>query len=300
MKATWPSNSPGAGRRGRPVPVGWLLAAPALATIALLYLVPLAASVVGAFEQQDGGWGLGSLRKAVDLYGGDILFTAAVVLGSTALIGLLAVAMAGYLVLGASPWVRRVLNLLYRWPMFVPFIVAGQVARTFLAKNGLMNNTLVAAGILDPLQTTGFLDWRGIVITFVWKQTPFVVLLLAGALASLDRSTFEAARNLGAGRLRILLEIALPQAKGSLMVALVLAGVTMMSVLSVLSVPLMVSSQSPTLISSDIAFRIQSYGDYGVANALGLISLAMTSVAAWFYLRHNSREQAREGRGAAA
>ena len=57
------------------------------------------------------------------------------------------------------------------------------------------------------------LDWRGIVITFVWKQTPFVALLVAGAMASLDRSTIEAARNLGAGRLRILLEIVLPQVR---------------------------------------------------------------------------------------
>ncbi len=39
-----------------------------------------------------------------------------------------------------------------------------------------------------------------------------------------------------------------------------------------LSVPMMINAQSPTMITVDMAFRINSYGDYGVANALGFIS----------------------------
>ena len=62
------------------------------------------------------------------------------------------------------------------------------------------------------------LDWRGIVVAFVWKQTPFVTLLLAGAMASVDPTHIEAARNLGAGRLRVLFEIVLPQSRGTLLV----------------------------------------------------------------------------------
>ena len=59
--------------------------------------------------------------------------------------------------------------------------------RTFLAKNGMLNNVLIGAGLIEPLQAQSLLDWRGIVVTFVWKQAPFVTLLLAGAMASLDR-----------------------------------------------------------------------------------------------------------------
>ena len=128
-------------------------------------------------------------------------------------------------------------------------------------------------GLLDAAATQSFLDWRGIVITFVWKQTPFVALLVAGAMASLDRSTIEAARNLGASRLRILLEIVVPQVRETLLVGLILSFVTMMSVLSV---PLMINAQTPTMITVDMAYRINAYGDYGVANALGFISYLMT------------------------
>ena len=199
----------------------------------------------------------------------------------------MSVLFAGYLTLGSSPRAVALLRWLYRWPLFIPFIVVGQILRTFLAKNGLMNNLIVAGGVMSPLHTTSFLDWRGVVIAFVWKQVPFVTLLLAGAMASLDRGTMEAARNLGASRLRILFEIVLPQVASTLLVALTLSFVTMMSVLSV---PLMIDPHSPTMITVDMAFRINAYGDYGVADALGLISLAMTGLVAWIYLRQSLRE----------
>jgi putative spermidine/putrescine transport system permease protein len=203
---------------------------------------------------------------------------------SALLIGAVAAAIGGYLTLGENPRAVAALKFLYRWPLFIPFIVAAQCMRTFLAKNGLMNNALDGLGIIDVQNATGLLDWRGIIATFVWKQTPFVALLVAGAMAALDRAMIEAARNLGASRPRILVEIVLPQVGGTLVVGLILSFVTM---LSVLSVPIMVSGGSPTMMTVDMAFRINSYSDYGTANALGFISYAITGIAAWVYLRRS-------------
>ena len=62
------------------------------------------------------------------------------------LIGFLSIAIGGYLTLGNNPTAVAILRWLYRWPLFIPFIVAGQLMRTFLAKNGMMNNMLIAAG----------------------------------------------------------------------------------------------------------------------------------------------------------
>ena len=59
--------------------------------------------------------------------------------------------------------------------------------------------------------------------------------------------------------------------------------------MSVLSVPLMISGQSPTMMTVDMAFRINAFGDYGVANALGFISYLMTGAVAWIYLRQRAR-----------
>jgi ABC-type spermidine/putrescine transport system permease subunit I len=259
-----------------------LLVLPALAVVLALFVYPLSLSVISAFTTKTGEATFDNFAKTAELYRDDIVFTFVIALVSTAFIGATAAAIGGYLVLGESPRAVAALKWLYRWPLFIPFIVAAQCMRTFLAKNGIMNNTFDTLGIIDVHNAVGLLDWRGIIVTFVWKQTPFVALLVAGAMASLDRATIEAARNLGAGRLRILIEIVLPQVSSAMVVGLILSFVTM---LSVLSVPIMISGGAPTMITVDMAFRINSYSDYGVANALGLISYAMTGAAAWVYLR---------------
>jgi putative spermidine/putrescine transport system permease protein len=268
--------------------LGILLVAPALVMIGALFLYPLGFSLAAAFTTADGALSLTHFSKAFELYSTDILFTLFIVIFSTLLTAVFSVAIAGVLTLGETPWLVASLRALYRWPLFIPFIVAAQCMRTFLAKNGLMNNSFVALGILEPLQTTSLLDWRGIVITFVWKQVPFVTLMLAGAMASLDRATIEAGRNLGASRPRVLVELILPQVMQTLLVGLVLSFVTM---LSVLSVPMMVAGSQPTMLTVDMAFRINSYGDYATANALGVISYAIAGVAAWIYLRHNVKRE---------
>jgi len=263
--------------------VGLALLAPALAVILVFFVAPLAMSAVVAFRRKDGGFTLEHFAKSFDLYTTDLLFTLAIVLASTILIGLVAIAIAGYLTLGENPRAVAILRWLYRWPLFIPFVVAGQVMRTFLAKNGMLNHVLIGTGLIEPLSAQSLLDWRGIVVAFVWKQAPFVTLLLAGAMASIETQHIEAARNLGARRLRVLIDIILPQVRGTLLVGLVLSFVTM---LSVLSVPLMINPNSPTMITVDVAYRINTFGDYAVANALCLLSLILAAGGAWFYLHH--------------
>ena len=262
------------------------LVAPALLVVGLFFVAPLVLSAVGAFRTAGGGFTLAHIAQALDLYGNDLVFTVEIVALSTLLIALIAIAIAGYLTLGEHPRAVALLRWLYRWPLFIPFVVAGQIMRTFLAKNGMLNHVLIGTGLIEPISAQSMLDWRGIVIAFVWKQAPFVTLLLAGAMASLERQLIEAARNLGAPRLRVLVDIVLPQVRGTLLVGLVLSFVTM---LSELSVPLMINPYSPTLITVDVAYRIITFADYAVANALCLLSLLLAAFGAAFYLRHAVR-----------
>ena len=266
--------------------IGLALIAPALAVVGVFFVAPLLMSAVVAFRGKEGGFTLEHFAKSFDFYTTDLLFTLWIVLLSTILIGLVAIAIAGYLTLGEHPRAVAMLRWLYRWPLFIPFVVAGQLMRTFLAKNGMLNHVLIGSGLIEPLSAQSLLDWRGIVIAFVWKQAPFVTLLLAGAMASLETQHIEAARNLGAPRLRVLIDIVLPQVRGTLLVGLVLSFVTM---LSVLSVPLMINPNSPTMVTVDVAYRISTHGDYPVANALCLLSLALAAIGAVFYLRQASK-----------
>jgi putative spermidine/putrescine transport system permease protein len=268
---------------------GLLLLAPAVLLLVALFGMPAVYSVLGAFTGSAGQWSLENFEKAIDLYGRDIWFTIWLVCGSVAVIASLAVFIAGYLTLGNNPLAVRVLAWLYRWPLFIPMVCVAQMMRSFLARNGMLNNALVGSGLLNAASTTSLLDWRGVMITFVWKQLPFVTLMVAGAMASLDRSFIEAARDLGASRLRVLFGIILPLVQTPLLVACVLTFVTLMSVLSV---PVMLTSDTPTMISVDMAYRITTFGDYGTADALGVISYLITMMVGWFYLRHAARERA--------
>jgi len=265
---------------------GLALAAPALAIVATFFVAPLVMSAVLAVRGKDGGFTTEHFAKAFEFYSTDLAFSAAIVVASTVAIAVVAIAIAGYLTLGEHPRTLAILRWLYRWPLFIPFIVTAQVMRTFLAKNGMLNHVLIGSGIIEPLQAQSLLDWRGIVVAFVWKQAPFVTLLLAGAMASIEPQHIEAARNLGARRLRVLFDIVLPQVRGTLLVGLVLSFVTM---LSVLSVPLMINPNSPTMITVDVAYRISTLSDYAVANALCLMSLVVAAGGAWFYLQHSAK-----------
>jgi putative spermidine/putrescine transport system permease protein len=262
------------------------LVVPALVVVGVFFVVPLLLSAIGAFRSADGAFTLAHFEKSLELYTRDLVFTLEIVALSTLLIAFVAIAIAGYLTLGENPRAVAVLRWLYRWPLFIPFVVTGQVMRTFLAKNGMLNHVLIGSGLIEPISAQSMLDWRGIVIAFVWKQAPFVTLLLAGAMAALERQHIEAARNLGAPRWRVLIEIVLPQVRGTLLVGLVLSFVTM---LSVLSVPLMINPNSPTMITVDVAYRINTFADYAVANALCLLSLLLAALGAAFYLRHAVR-----------
>jgi ABC-type sugar transport system permease subunit len=265
------------------------LVAPALLVVGLFFVLPLVLSAVSAFTAGS-AFTTAHFAKALDLYGRDLAFTVAIVMLSTMLIAVAAIAIAAYLTLGEHPRAVAILRWLYRWPLFIPFVVTGQVMRTFLAKNGMLNHALIGSGLIEPISAQSMLDWRGIVVAFVWKQAPFVTLLLAGAMASLERQHIEAARNLGAPRLRVLVDIVLPQVSGTLLDVLVLSFVAM---LSVLSVPLMINPNSPTMITVDVAYRINTFADYAVANALCLLSLVLAAIGAAFYLRHAVQQNTR-------
>ncbi len=268
-------------RRGRVA--GLALIAPALAIVVAFFIIPLGISFALAFRAKDGSFTLEHFAKSFDLYTTDLIFTLEVVAVSSALIAIIAVLIAGYLTLGENPRAVAILRWLYRWPLFIPFVVTGQVMRTFLAKNGMLNHVLIGSGLIEPLSAQSFFDMPGIVIAFVWKQAPFVTLLVAGAMASLERQHIEAGRNLGAPRWRVLWDIVLPQVRGTVLVGVVLSFVTM---LSVLSVPAMINPNPPTMITVDVAYRINTHSDYAVANALCLLSLLVAAGGAAFYLRH--------------
>src|SRR5437667_6784938 len=98
-----------------------LLVLPALAMVLALFVYPLGRSLVSAFASKAGGPTLDNFARVIELYLGDTIFTAVIVIASATLIGLFAIAIGGYLTLGENPTAVALLRWLYRWPLFIPF-----------------------------------------------------------------------------------------------------------------------------------------------------------------------------------
>jgi putative spermidine/putrescine transport system permease protein len=53
---------------------------------------------------------------------------------------------------------------------------------------------------------------------------------------------------------------------------------------------MLIGGKIPTTITVDIAHRINYFGDYGVANTLGVFSYLLVLVTAIYYLRSSVRK----------
>lgn len=90
----------------------------------------------------------------------------------------------------------------------------GEVVRTYswmivLGSQGFVNAMLMRLGLIS--EPIAFLfTMTGVVIALVHFTLPIVVVMLAAAIAHIDRNIEQAARSLGAGRIRVFLTVTLP------------------------------------------------------------------------------------------
>jgi putative spermidine/putrescine transport system permease protein len=109
----------------------------------------------------------------------------------------------------ARGWKRALLYFTVLLPLLTSAIVRTFGWMILLSNNGFINKTLTAWGIIEtPIPM--MYRMTGIVIALVQVLLPFMVLALDAALLNIDRQLYDAARNLGAGAVRIFLQITLP------------------------------------------------------------------------------------------
>lgn len=272
------------GRLGWVFPLSLLL--PAVGLMLALYALPFLASIYRSFLNPDGGFTLSNYEKALDLYLRDVIFSLEVAVLSTVLAAGLSIGLAAYLRLGSGR-INRLVNALYRLPIFIPFVVVAQMMRTFLAPHGLLNIFLAQLGLVDLESPLQLFNLTGLTFGFVWKQAPFMTLIILGGFQMIDDAYIEAARSVGARLPHVILRILVPMARATLSVAVVLA---FTSTIGTFTLPFMlIGGKVPTTVTVDIAHRVTYFGDWGVANALGVLSYLMVLLMAVYYLRYTVR-----------
>jgi ABC-type sugar transport system permease subunit len=110
-------------------------------------------------------------------------------------------------------------------PWAIPTVVSALLWRfLFEGQSGVVNAALVHLGVLRaPL--VWFIEastaWVPVILSDVWKTTPFVALLLLAGLQNIDASLYEAARIDGASAWRQFRFVTLPLLRPAILVALI-------------------------------------------------------------------------------
>jgi multiple sugar transport system permease protein len=195
-----------------------LLIAPAAGLIAIVALIPIAATVWEALHGHDLRlpWlgrpfvGLGNFVEAA----GDPRFVDAVlhtVLFAVVSVPIeIALGLALALVMHRALRGRGAIRVVALLPWTVPTVVAALIWRFMFEAY----STTTFDWFVHPLAA-----WVPIVAADVWKTTPFVAILLLAGLQTIDPALDEAARIDGAGPLRRFVTITLPMLGPALVVA---------------------------------------------------------------------------------
>jgi len=195
-------------RRGLPQGVRTLLLlAPALLVVLVLFVGGVALGVLQSLGYQPF---LGARELSVDAYRGlvddvevrrSLVLTFRLAVLATALSAVLAVA-AG-LLLRATRRGRRLATLLFTLNLPVPHLVGAAAMLLLLGQSGLLSRVLAAVGLVDapadaPALTNDAFGWA-ILAEYVWKETPFIGVVVLAALSGGVADLEGAARTLGAG-----------------------------------------------------------------------------------------------------
>jgi putative spermidine/putrescine transport system permease protein len=256
-----------------------IIALPPIGIVVWLFFIPFLSSAHLSLLRE-GEWSLRNYYLVWRLYRYDVLYTLWIAAASLAAVLGIAVFLCGYLRLYAN----RPVEFLFKIPLFIPFVVVGHAMRVLLAPKGTLNAVLSQVGLInfsDPPSIA--FGWIGIAVSLVWKNLALAVLLVLGAYRSVDETFLEAARNFGASGFRQIKDILLPMSRASIAVA---GAFMFTSMLASFSVPLMIGSgEPPQMVMIDVFYRINYQGDYGTANALGVVSYLLAMGVAGYYLR---------------
>lgn len=108
----------------------------------------------------------------------------------------------------------RIWHRLFQLPLTIPHLVGGYIIVLLFMQSGFLSKILASAGFLDemtdfPVLVNDPFGW-GIILTYAWKEAPFVSLLIYPVLTRIHRSWRDVSRVFGAGHWDFIRDIVLP------------------------------------------------------------------------------------------
>ncbi|WP_413992370.1 ABC transporter permease [Labrys okinawensis] len=178
----------------------------------------------------------------------------------------------------SGPRLRLVLLFTVMLPFWTSLLVRATAWIVLLQRKGVLNEMLVAAGVLRDNQRLELIyNLTGTIIVMVHVLLPFFVLPLYSVMVGLPDAYVRASASLGARPLytfwRVYLPLTFPGiASGSILVFVLSLGYYV--------TPALVGGRTGQLISNQIAFHMQQSLNWGLAAALGSVLLAIVIMIA--------------------
>ncbi|MBC7374628.1 MAG: ABC transporter permease subunit [Frankiales bacterium] len=184
-----------------------LLLSPALVVVLVLFGGGVVLGLLGSLGYQPF---LPSTELSLDAYRGlvddvevqrSLVLTFRIALISTVVSAVLAVGAA--LLLRRTRRGRRAALLVFQLNLPVPHLVGAAAMLLLLGQSGLVSRVLFALGLIDapadaPILTSDAVGWA-IMAEYVWKEVPFIGVVVLAALSGGVSDLEDAARSLGAG-----------------------------------------------------------------------------------------------------
>ncbi len=222
-------------KSARTAAIAWAQASPLAAVFALFFVVPLALVLVVSFWQATEYELLPAFtgQNYIDVFAGcpvtadgDLCVTFKTYL-STLKFGVLTWAITA--VLGFSiAWflafhvqgtlMQTVLFIICTVPFWTSNVIRMISWVPLLGRNGLVNQTLVGAGLVDqPVEWLLFSDFS-VVLAFVHLYTMFMIVPIFNSMMRIDRNLLEAARDNGASPWQTVVHVLLPLSRTGLII----------------------------------------------------------------------------------
>ncbi len=257
--------------------------------IAIFLFYPAALSIVGTLVRpKDGGGYTFSLQSYVFFFTDSYSLTnLARTLWTTIVTLILLTAVnlpiALYMRFTKGP-LASVIQALALFPMFVPGIIICYALIRYMGPNGWLQSLLNLVGF-HHYASPHLTPW-GPVIGLIWDGMPLTLLILISGLSNISDASIEAARDVGAGRLRILVSIITPEITHSL---LIVSALNFLGIFGQALMPFMLGPTNPEMMGPFMLRTFSSVRDPLQASTQATITFLICSLAGIAYVRSIAR-----------
>lgn len=245
----------------------------------LVYMIALSFATNGAGSDTIWKFTLDNYKKIAEpVYLKSFVQSFQLAITSTVLIMLLGYPF-GYFMAKLSDKGKRRMMLLIMIPFWTSSLIRMYGWIIILQAKGVLNGLLIKLGLIqDPVKI--LYSYPAVVIGMVYALLPFMVLSVYSSVEKMDWSLVEAARDLGAGRVRAFFDVTLKLTLPGLLTGVILSFIPSMGLFFIADI---LGGNKIVLVGSVIQDQVTRGSNWPFAAALAVVLMVLTSLMIWLY-----------------